>query len=469
MERRAEPLRPAAQTMHDIPTLTHNPLRAMPDTEKRMLKKTARSLATIFAASLLCLSASATDIPVGYVSYDQTGANLAQFDIVNLTGANSSSPGDPSFPVTTPVSFSTLSLTVDYANGKSKTFGSSYFTLDADGFSFDGGQLSTLSGAPTGLFGAIDANLTGSFSTGSFLLNDGTTVRVIPTFSAKIVDPSGLSSGDLAVINATQTPEPPAWTLLALGMAAFIAVGRRSILTGRTSRVVLGCCGALLVFAATSSAATVKLNTLTSPSSAVGGANVSATGSGFPSGSITAGNTSVGAGLGVRGYASRGRGGLRAEGAGIDREDSVHHPRGVGPLERTSYPVNGVDGSGNGFSSGGTCSTLQVAGGPSTTLTIDTTNPKDWKINNGALLIDFNPAGGNIFGIVPKGTTDNLIDLTQVSSSGPKGFYMDNSGFGAVTGVPGYANSGQLHRLVGDLSFRQHECLHLQRALGGHA
>ena len=78
----------------------------------------------------------------------------------------------------------------------------------------------------------------------------------------------------------------------------------------------------------------------------------------------------------------------------------------------------------------------------SSVLAIDTTNPVDWKIGNGVLSIDFNPAGGNIFGIFPAGTTDNLIDLTNVNSHGPKGFYMDNAGFGTVTGVPGFVQTG---------------------------
>jgi hypothetical protein len=87
-----------------------------------------------------------------------------------------------------------------------------------------------------------------------------------------------------------------------------------------------------------------------------------------------------------------------------------------------------------------TGNTTQKISRPSV-LTIDTTNAVDWKIGNGALSIDFNPAGGNIFSIFPVGTTDNLIDQTQVNSHGPKGFYMDNAGFGTVTGVPGFAST----------------------------
>ena len=103
-------------------------------------------LASVFALATLSLTGHATDIPLGFLTYDVTGTNVAQFDIVNMTGANSS--GDASFPMTTPVLLSSLSLTVDFAGGVSHTFGSSYFTLDADGLSFDGEQLSTLAGPP---------------------------------------------------------------------------------------------------------------------------------------------------------------------------------------------------------------------------------------------------------------------------------------------------------------------------------
>jgi hypothetical protein len=102
----------------------------------------------------------------------------------------------------------------------------------------------------------------------------------------------------------------------------------------------------------------------------------------------------------------------------------------VGPI--------GQDGTGTQTASSG--STNQVS--RASVLTIDTTNPVDWKIGNGVLAIDFNPAGGNIFSIFPVGTTDNLIDLTNVNSHGPKGFYMDNAGFGTVTGVPGFIQTG---------------------------
>ncbi len=72
-------------------------------------------------------------------------------------------------------------------------------------------------------------------------------------------------------------------------------------------------------------------------------------------------------------------------------------------------------------------------------VSIDTTNPIDWKISNGVLNIDFNPSAGNIFSMTMAATGDQLVDNTTLNSNGqPKGFYMDNAGFGSSTPIPGY-------------------------------
>ncbi|HEX5284266.1 MAG TPA: polysaccharide lyase family protein [Bryocella sp.] len=74
-------------------------------------------------------------------------------------------------------------------------------------------------------------------------------------------------------------------------------------------------------------------------------------------------------------------------------------------------------------------------------VTIDTTDPTDWKISNGVFNIDFNPTAGNIFSMTMASTGDQLVDTTTLNSNGqPKGFYMDNAGFGSSTPVPGYSN-----------------------------
>jgi rhamnogalacturonan endolyase len=61
-----------------------------------------------------------------------------------------------------------------------------------------------------------------------------------------------------------------------------------------------------------------------------------------------------------------------------------------------------------------------------------------WEITNGALDICFYPAHASIIDMYPLGTTDNLVDQTQTGGGVPKGFYMDNAGFGTPAGVPGF-------------------------------
>lgn len=71
------------------------------------------------------------------------------------------------------------------------------------------------------------------------------------------------------------------------------------------------------------------------------------------------------------------------------------------------------------------------------TITIDTTKATDWKISNGVLSIDFNSTYGRIQGLTMGGSAQ-LVDTTNTDSKGAKGFYMDNSGFGSVTGTANY-------------------------------
>ncbi len=266
---------------------------------------------------------------------------------------------------------------------------------------------------------------------------------MVREFSATISDPGGLSDGDLAVITAT-APEPATWTLLGTGLIGLMSLtGARWVKllgTRRGSGVALGLGFAVLLIPVSSRAATVKLNTLTSPSTgAAGTSTVSVTGSGFPSGTIAPANVLVSLSATCGGSPTTAAASAVQKVLGTTEKVSFVVP---GSLAAGTYSVSvsGMDSNEVDFTSGN-CSTLQVVPGPSPTLTIDTTNPADWKIGNGALNIDFNPQGGNIFGLFPAGTTDNLIDLTNVNSHGPKGFYMDNAGFGTVTGVPGFVNA----------------------------
>ncbi len=61
-----------------------------------------------------------------------------------------------------------------------------------------------------------------------------------------------------------------------------------------------------------------------------------------------------------------------------------------------------------------------------------------WEITNGALDICFYPAHASIIDMFPLGSTENFVDQTQTGGGVPKGFYMDNAGFGTPAGVPGY-------------------------------
>jgi len=79
-----------------------------------MHKVLTRLLAAMFVLASLSISANAdnlapfTPIPVGFISYDVTGANVAQVDIVNFTGANASTFPDTTFPISTPLSLALL-------------------------------------------------------------------------------------------------------------------------------------------------------------------------------------------------------------------------------------------------------------------------------------------------------------------------------------------------------------------------
>jgi hypothetical protein len=118
---------------------------------EHLMKKTLICLTSaVFAMAFLSPHACADPVvAVGYVSYDVTGTNVAEFDITNLTGVNSF---PPIFPVTSELDFTNLSITVDFPGSVTETYsGPSYFTLAGDGISWNGDQLSTLSGPPTGL------------------------------------------------------------------------------------------------------------------------------------------------------------------------------------------------------------------------------------------------------------------------------------------------------------------------------
>ena len=72
--------------------------------------------------------------------------------------------------------------------------------------------------------------------------------------------------------------------------------------------------------------------------------------------------------------------------------------------------------------------------GSSSTITIDTSNSNDWKISNGVLSVDWLPGDGRIFSMHWSAfPNQELIDQTNRSKAGAKGFYMDNVGPGFST------------------------------------
>src|ERR1039458_6393013 len=244
------------------------------------------------------------------MSYDVNIPNsTAAFDIVNMTGPNST--GDPTFPISTTVNLSSLSLMVDFSSGPPVTYGPSYFTLSLDGISWDGGDIPIGGTNPI----PVDATLTGVFSPTALMLFDLSTPNILPGFSATLFGSGSLGmmqDGDNVIINATEAPssgavpEPSSWILMAAGAALLaLAVRRRSYARlkaalSESSLIrlsLLVSCVALLSSSswATVVGVTVKLNVATAPSKGVAGVSfVNATGSGFPAlGIIVPGHITV--------------------------------------------------------------------------------------------------------------------------------------------------------------------------------
>lgn len=268
-----------------------------------------QALLLLFAAGLSFTSAFAASLPIGYMSWDVTiPRSTGSFDIINMTGPNSS--GDPLWPVSTSVSLSSLSLTVGFTNGSTTVFGPAYFTLSADGLSFNGGDI------PIGGVNPLpeDAILSGLFSPTSLTLFDGSTPSILSSFSAEILSPGGMSDGDNAIIFAetggggggggggiTPVPEPGTWMLMSAGLACLMffrrkAINFRSLFSGTAllRSVAIFSCMFLVSAGAWAAVTPVKLNTWTAPDNGVAGvSNVNITGSGFPAGTVTPGNVNI--------------------------------------------------------------------------------------------------------------------------------------------------------------------------------
>jgi len=240
-------------------------------------------------------------IPIGYVSWDVTfPGNAGQFDVVNQTGPNASTFPDTTFPVTTTIGLSNLSLLVDFSDGSTMTFGSSYFTQNADGISFDGGPIPIGGTNPQ----PTEAILTGSFSALTIALNDGSTDTILDSFTASILpsSPPTLADGDLAVIFAntgttgggSTVPEPGFFVPLAVGILGlfFFRQAARRTRAHWLRLFVIALAVAASHYALAS--AQIHLNTWTAPSSGIAGANnVNVTATNFPAGTINPANINV--------------------------------------------------------------------------------------------------------------------------------------------------------------------------------
>jgi hypothetical protein len=84
------------------------------------------------ALAVSCAVASANEIPAGFLSLDAQGgvATVGSFDITNLTGLNSILPD---FPISTPLTFSITSLTVNFSGGGSTILHAADFASDLNG------------------------------------------------------------------------------------------------------------------------------------------------------------------------------------------------------------------------------------------------------------------------------------------------------------------------------------------------
>jgi PEP-CTERM motif len=262
------------------------------------MSRTLRTLVLIAASlSLLSTLATAGSVPIGFMSYDVTGLNIAQFDVSNQTGINSSPFPDMTWPVTTPVPLTVTTLVVNFQSGPPQTFGPGYFTLSGDGLSLDGTPLSTLNPI-------VSATLTGTFNVTDLTLNNGNHLTIDPGFSLFLSDPSGtLQDGDSEILYGTfssAVPEPSTLAVLGSGLGSFVFLWRRKrkIQPSNSSakaarRGLLGllgvfCCAAMLVQSASAVSTPIHLNAWTSPSTGTSGVNnVNVTGSGFPGGVIT--------------------------------------------------------------------------------------------------------------------------------------------------------------------------------------
>jgi len=260
------------------------------------------------ALGLFSLCAWADLIPVGALIYSVTvPGSTAEFDIANQTGPNGSIFPDTTFPIASSEHLTITSLTVDFTDGSTTIFGPAYFTLAGDGLSFNGASLDIGSTQP------IDATLVGTFNDQLITLNDGSSSMLSPPFaflnetgngSPMISDTPQLADGDLAVIYASNVPEPATWWLLGSVLLGLLVLrhGRlpgswrapRPVDDHGSPRLALFFLCLLLIPTGSWASVPVHLNVYTTPDNGVAGVNnANVVGSGFPAGTITPANVQV--------------------------------------------------------------------------------------------------------------------------------------------------------------------------------
>ena len=306
--------------------------------------------------------------------------SFGEFDIVNETGPNSSLP---TWPVSTEVQFSTLSLTVNFSDGSTQVFGPSYFTLNIDGESLDGTSIAIGGVSPQ----PVMATLTGDLTPTTITVN-GTPTTVAAAFdTATITDLPVLVDGDFAIINAETGVVPPpipepnmTLTFLVGSFMALIFARRRG--WRRASRMIAPAAGlggavfasAVILFPMGSFAATsLYQNVASNPGSGVAGVtHLNITATDFPSLIINPANVTiclaptctVGATVPVAGEADATATSVKKILGSSDRVN-FEVPSTLlsgAPITRGTYLAQIVDTT-DGFS-GGNCSIVMVTNSP---------------------------------------------------------------------------------------------------------
>ncbi len=187
------------------------------------------SLLLLLTLAVFSVVASADQFGIGLISLDATTGTSGEFDITNGTGANSFAPF---FPVTTSLTFTVTSLTVNFTSGPADVLTASDFTSDGSG-GFLGNNSFNLSTNPIS-----SALLVGTLSPTSGVVVSGAGTETISADfedssgnpSVSLTDASGtLALGDNAIIYAgsatvSTTPEPGTVLLMGIGLACVLGL-----------------------------------------------------------------------------------------------------------------------------------------------------------------------------------------------------------------------------------------------------